>query len=131
MTEAVITIPYLLPRDLSPNARVHWARKASATRQLKQDAFFLAKEARLPRFTTAIIHFTFVVPDSRARDPDNYLIMMKPAVDGLVAAGIFPNDSYKSLKYAPVVFRPTRKQKPCVIVEIHGQLEMNEQSQET
>ena len=114
------TIPYLPPPELSPNSRCHWSEKYQATSQLKNDAYLLAKQAKLPRFKRALIFYTFVVPDSRNRDPDNYLIMAKPIGDALVAAGVLEDDHFPIVKYAPVVFKIERKGKPRTIVEIRG-----------
>ena len=112
------TIPYLPPSALSPNSRCHWSEKHKATRQLKNDAYLLIKQARLPRFKRALIFYTFVVHDSRNRDPDNYLTMAKPIGDALVAAGVLEDDRFPIVKYAPVVFKIERKGNPRTIVEI-------------
>ncbi len=112
------TIPYLPPKELSPNARCHWSQKYKAARQLKNDAYLLAKQVKLPRFKRALIFYTFVVPDSRNRDPDNYLIMGKPIADALVAAGVLEDDRFPIVKYAPVVFKVERKGNPRTIIEI-------------
>lgn len=114
----IIVIPYLPPSELSPNARVHWVKKYQAAQKLKEDVFYLAKQAAIPRFTTATIQFTFVVPDSRRRDPDNYLAMMKPVVDALVLADVLPDDNFSVVSYAPVLLQIGSKGNSRTIVEI-------------
>lgn len=116
-----IEIPYLPQRELSPNWRGHWAEKYKAAQQLKQDAYVAAKFSLIPVFKKATITFKFIVPDRRRRDPDNFLASMKPAVDGLVAAGIFPDDSSEVVSFAPVVFKLSRRGKPKTIIEIRGE----------
>lgn len=78
----------------------------------------MAKQAAIPQFATATLQFTFVVPDSRRRDPDNYLAMMKPVVDGLVLADVLPDDNFSVVSYAPVIFQIERKGNSRTIVEI-------------
>jgi len=36
----------LPPKELSPNARVHWKKKATATRQYREAAYLLALPSR-------------------------------------------------------------------------------------
>jgi len=121
----ILVIPYLPPPELSPNARVFWVKKYQAAKQLKEDTYYLAKQAAIPRFTTATLQFTFVVPDSRRRDPDNYLAMMKPVIDGLVLAGVLPDDSFSVVSYAPVLLRIEGKGNSRTIVEIWGEMEFS------
>jgi len=118
----VLVIPYLpFPAELSLNARVSCYRRYKAAQNLKEDTFYLAKQAAIPRFDTATLQFTFVVPDGRRRDPDNYLAMMKPGVDGLVLAGVLPDDNFSVVTYAPVLFQVERKGNSRTIVEISGE----------
>ncbi|MBA7683817.1 hypothetical protein ES703_92202 [subsurface metagenome] len=119
----VLVIPYLPPSELSPNARVFWFKKYQAAQKLKEDTFYLAKQAAIPQFNTATIQFTFVVPNHRRRDPDNYLAMMKPVVDGLVLADVLPDDNFSVVSYAPVLFQIERKGNSRTIVEIWGKRE--------
>ena len=46
--------------------------------------------AHLPACT---VHILLPVADRRARDPHNYFKTVKPIVDGLVDAGLWPNDT--------------------------------------
>jgi len=113
-----IEIPFLPDRALSPNARVYWAERYRAAEVLKDAAYYLAREKGIPpEFKRAIVRITYVVSTNRVRDPDNWLIMAKPAIDGLVAAGVFPDDSEGVLRYCPVVFRVT-KESPKMVIEV-------------
>jgi crossover junction endodeoxyribonuclease RusA len=89
----VITIemPPGLPLP-SLNDRRHWAGRAAAARELKDAACLMARGARLPQLQRAEVTVTYCPPDRRRRDPDNYAAAGKPLIDGLVAAGVLPDD---------------------------------------
>ncbi len=75
-------------RDLHPNARVHWARKAKATKQARSDASWLALSsgARTHDFSSAAnlsVTLVFVPPDNRARDTDGMISSVKAYCDGI------------------------------------------------
>ena len=80
------------PRELSPNARVHWTAKAEAAQTAKAQGCYLTLEAELPTGWLWLdadgIQATYVFhpPDKRKRDIDNYLSMMKNYIDGVCAA---------------------------------------------
>jgi len=52
----------------------------------------------------AKIRITYIVPDRRQRDPDNFLAMFKSGIDGLVDAGVLAADSAEYLTILPVQF---------------------------
>jgi crossover junction endodeoxyribonuclease RusA len=74
-------------RRLSPNARVHWSAKASATKKARVDAAWLAREAGLQAMTADAIKATIIFSPKTARayDLDNALASLKPAIDGIAA----------------------------------------------
>jgi len=102
-----IELPGLPPRECSPNWRGHWAAKADTVRLYRHEAGWravLAKNAythanggwwTAPDHAT--MHVTFVVPDNRRRDKTNLAASFKPALDGLVDAGIIKDDSHQCL----------------------------------
>ena len=76
------------PKDLSPNARAHWSKKARAAKAYRLDCFYLAKEANLaaPPGGPINLRIEFVPPDRRGRDLDNMLASIKSGLDGLAEA---------------------------------------------
>lgn len=77
-------------KDLSPNARVHWSRKAKAAKQARSDAkgltqFFGWNKLALP---DGPLHLwiTFHPPTRRLPDDDNMLTRFKPSRDGIADA---------------------------------------------
>lgn len=87
MTESVLCLPWP-PKELSPNARVHWAKKAKITKAYRWEAWALAKRAGLvaPESGRVLLVLEFVPPDRRHRDEDNCLASFKAARDGLADA---------------------------------------------
>jgi len=98
----IITLP-LPPRELSPNARSHWAVKAAATRRYRQWAWAEAVATAGgtgDRWPQATAKATFFFRQRRRRDRDNLLASLKAAFDGLADAGIISDDS--GLTHLPV-----------------------------
>lgn len=86
-------------RELSPNARCHWSRKAKAVTAARVAAaceanrvLFDSKTYTPPKWSKArckavLYHTRAVTPD-----PDNFIASLKPYLDGLADAGIVAND---------------------------------------
>lgn len=77
-------------KDLSPNARVHWSRKAKASKSARAAGHMLAmlagcKSWQLP---TGRVHLwiDFYPPTKRLPDDDNMLARCKPYRDGIADA---------------------------------------------
>ena len=72
-------------KDLSPNARVHWAKRSAAAKKARRDACILCQAAgcRALDAKRLTVEITFYPPDARARDTDNMLASVKSALDGV------------------------------------------------
>jgi Holliday junction resolvase RusA-like endonuclease len=92
VAEHVIEMPPGL-QLLSLNGRQHWAARNRAAQALKKAAWAKALQAKLPRLERVAITVEYQPPDKRRRDPDNYAATGKPLIDGLVIAGILPDDN--------------------------------------
>ena len=88
MIELVLGWP---PSNLSPNARLHWAKLARAKKQYRNACFSVSKE-QLKKFNTEnipeklVLEMTFIPPDRRSYDRDNLVARMKSGIDGLADA---------------------------------------------
>ena len=88
MIEIVLGWP---PSDLSPNARLHWAKLARAKKQYRSACCSVSKE-QLKKFKTdnipekLVLEMTFIPPDRRSYDRDNLVARMKSGIDGLADA---------------------------------------------
>jgi crossover junction endodeoxyribonuclease RusA len=84
----VITFPWP-PKELSPNARVHWAEKAKAAKKYKSDCLWICREAKVqPEIDDDEFHLIveFRPPSKRRADIDNMLSSIKQALDAVSEA---------------------------------------------
>ena len=125
-----INIPMLPPKELSPNynpKRPHWAVKRRAAEEFKDTACMVAKIELLwykanggawqpiPRATIQPI---FYVSSHRKRDPDNWLAMLKPAIDGLVDTGLLIDDDSEHVELLTPVFVVDKARAPMTVLEV-------------
>jgi crossover junction endodeoxyribonuclease RusA len=90
-----ISFPQPIKR-LSMNDRMHWAQKAQFVRVWRTVTlgFVRASGFRFPSPPQpCFVRVTFPVRDNRRRDSDNPAPTVKAIVDGLVDAGVWPDDS--------------------------------------
>jgi crossover junction endodeoxyribonuclease RusA len=83
-----VTLPWP-PKELSPNASIHWAQKAKKKKEYRTACWALTLEAKLiaPAGEGKIpIEITFYPPDKRHRDADNMVASIKSGLDGLADA---------------------------------------------
>lgn len=88
----VLTLP-LPPKELSPNARVHWRKKARIVKAYRKHANWTAWYQSTKGLQRARIEFDFYFATNRRRDKDNLIASMKPAMDGFADAGVVRNDN--------------------------------------
>lgn len=74
-------------KALSPNARVHWSRRAKAVKAARKLAFLMIRQAhavlKVPDGALIDLEFVFVPPDRRRYDDDGLAARMKSARDGI------------------------------------------------
>lgn len=82
-----ISLPWP-PRELSPNARGHWAIKARAAKSHRAACQILcmAAGARALGWPDMVVSITFHPPSARRADLDNMLAAMKAGLDGVAQA---------------------------------------------
>jgi len=83
----VIELPWP-HKDLSPNGRVHWARKAKATASYRSECGWRARAQGVSPIDADRVAMTirFCPPDMRRRDMDNIIAATKALRDGLMDA---------------------------------------------
>ena len=111
MNSITITIP-IPHRSLSPNSRVHWARKAKHVKTARAIARLLSFTPQLKHetnallWTNAISTVVWYAKTATHPDPDNALAMLKPYFDGMADAGVLAND--RNLAHNPIRFEKDR-----------------------
>lgn len=83
---------------INANARLHFRKQAELVKDIRDTACLIARAAKIPALQRAHV-FYVVHPDTktRRRDPGNWSPSAKAAVDGLVDAGILPDDNHTRL----------------------------------
>jgi hypothetical protein len=103
MNESVVIILPLPARILSPNcpAGTRGGRfaRAAAAKKYKRAAYFATLDAaRAMSFEKANVLAKFYHKTKRRRDDVNHLAMLKSAYDGVVQAGLLPDDDREHLR---------------------------------
>lgn len=98
MSERTVVIPGTPDACLSLNGRAHWRVKNKHAKAYRQTAKYAAMAARAeqgPIRGAVMVHYVFAWEKGRKRmDFDNLVGLAKPALDGLVDAGIMGDDRY-------------------------------------
>ena len=92
MTTWTLTLPWTKP-PLNMNDRLHRMAEYAQQQAIRQTAKILARNARIPACEHVEVAMIWTVPDRGRRDAENPIATMKPFCDGLVDAGIVPDDT--------------------------------------
>ena len=94
-----IKLPYEVPPlTLNKSKSMHWAPKAKVIKELRELAFWQARSHKIPPLDRVRVMIEWRVPDKRKRDVDNPVETVKPLADGLVDAGVVPDDSWQYME---------------------------------
>lgn len=78
---------------LSLNDRLHYYERNRRAASIKKAAWAMALQAKIPPLARVSVVVEYQPPDGRHRDADNIPAASgKHAIDGIVAAGILPDD---------------------------------------
>lgn len=100
-----LTLPWP-PKDLSPNARVHWSKRSKAAKAYREACFWEAKRLLaaggwqdLPAEGDLHLWLDFYPPDRRHRDDDNLIAAFKAGRDGIAEALKVNDKRFRSHPY--------------------------------
>ena len=124
MSDQEITIPGELPNlnAALAGAKRHWSSYAQIKKTQTNKVAWIAK-GQLTPITPPINLIFFWVTKTRRVDPDNVSHGAKYIIDGLVNAGILPNDGRKVIRSLTHLFPEPDKKAPRVtvrLIEIKG-----------
>jgi crossover junction endodeoxyribonuclease RusA len=108
------------PRELHPNARVHWAKRAKAAKQARTLGWGMTLTAGIRRNDPDIpkdlkVTAVFFPPDDRKRDADGMLSNIKSYLDG-ISDVIGVDDS----KWQIAIRREAKKKGGLVRIELEA-----------
>ena len=106
---------------LNLNDREHWRLKANKSKYIRQLAEQIARASRAPHLKRALLTVEIAFPDRKRRDPHNWMATVKPIVDGLVKAGVLPDDDAEHLLGPDLRRHPevTKKRLAQPVYEFH------------
>ena len=84
------------PAQIRGNTRAHYQTLNSIRRQRKEMAMWLAKDAMTEAKVDKLdgkVHVEYMFYNNRDVDVDNLIFGMKATLDGIVNAGLIPDDS--------------------------------------
>lgn len=89
---------------LNMNDRMHYQVKARHTASIRTTAYLLARQAHIPACEHVEVAMVWTVPTRGRRDAENPVATLKPFCDGLVDAGVVPDDTPEFMtKLMPVI----------------------------
>ncbi|MCP4782799.1 MAG: hypothetical protein GY903_00985 [Fuerstiella sp.] len=101
MDAITIVLPPVNPK-LNAHNKGHWRGKLKAVKSLRQLAGFLTREQTREQWPAATIQYRFFFPNKLRRDQANAIQSQKAAIDGVVDAGLIPDDDWQHLAIAGV-----------------------------
>lgn len=91
MSEWLFDLPQTAPMSL--NDRHTWQQKARLKKPYREAANILARAAKIPPCEKVRVTLIYTPKDRRRRDPLNLVATLKLVEDGLVDAGVVPDDT--------------------------------------
>jgi hypothetical protein len=121
-------LPYERP-PLSANRRKHWSPAHREYRETKNDLYYLGKHwqqqhgLKIAPGTRVDVLLRWFPGSNRVADSDNQTDSLKPILDGLTLAGVWPDDNARHVRIAaaevvPRSHDPEDRSRPTVILEI-------------
>ena len=97
----VIILYDIPPAQIRGNTRAHFQTLNSIRRQRKETAMWITKDAMLEANIKQMcgkVHVEYMFYNNRNVDVDNLIFGMKATLDGIVNAGLIPDDSPSYVK---------------------------------
>lgn len=113
-----LDLPYERP-PLNANQRMHWAKKAALTKQVRAASRILARNAHIPTCNRVRVTLTWFVRTTTLRDADNVVPTLKALCDGLVDAEVVLDDvpAYMEKVMPVITYRPKQPAAMQLLIE--------------
>lgn len=111
--------PLAMTAPLSLNDREHYMKRARDVAEVRKDAFLNCRALKIPRLARVEVVLTYHPRDRRRRDPLNLTATLKPVQDGIVDAGVVPDDTLEFMESPmPVIGELSGKRHGVLTVRI-------------
>lgn len=97
--------------------RLHYQAIAKKKAEWENIVGWLVKEQKIQPVQRVNVTYEFWFKDNKLRDPDNYAASAKAIQDGLVKAGILPDDNFKHVPELTIKKGGISKQ-PFILVHL-------------
>ncbi len=91
---------------LTLNQRLHWRARAQRTRLIRDTTAWTARSLHIGPQHHITVQLHYHPGDNRRRDTDNLVPTQKPAIDGLVDAGVIPDDTPDHITWRAPTIHP-------------------------
>lgn len=123
MARITIEVPFLPPGEISPNARESWVDKHAGSSQYRRTVWLCALNERNKQnidypMKKPRLNLVFVFAHSRRRDEDNLRTRFKPGLDGLVDAGLLPDDNPAHLVTGDMAIEVDPSRAPLTVITL-------------
>ena len=81
------------PMSTNEQRRAHYQQQAKAKKEVGDIVHWFAKRQQVKDLSPCIVTVVWFAPDKRRRDTDSLGFFLKSALDGLTAAGAWPDDN--------------------------------------
>ena len=113
-----LRMPWPRP-PLSANDRRHRMARAKLVAQVRREAGWVVKGARVPPCARVTVGLVYVPPIRRKRDGgENYADTLKAIIDGVVDAGVVPDDTPEYVIRLMPVVAPVDRADPGVFLTL-------------
>ena len=113
-----LRMPWPRP-PLSANDRRHYMARAQLVAQVRVTAGWVVRAARIPPCTRVTVGLVYVPVIRRKRDGgENYADTLKAAIDGVVDAGVVPDDTPEYVIRLMPVVAPVDRDRPGVFLTL-------------
>lgn len=121
MSTFAVALPYDRPPLTANGMRgMHWGVRKSLTKAIRAWVAEGVTKLEAGPVTFVRVELHYVPRDSRRRDRDNLVPTLKPCLDGIVDAGLVPDDTPDYIDYAmPIIHKPDRDAPVRLYLLIH------------
>lgn len=116
-TEYIVWLPYTRP-PITLNHRQHWRAKHRLVRALRDHVSTHLQACMYAPAAHIQVQLHYVPKDRRRRDGDNLVGTSKPCIDGIVDAGLVPDDSPEYVTQLMPVIDPPDPANPRLFLTI-------------